>query len=106
MKTKIVCLCGSTRFMKEFEMANLTETLKGNIVLSIGCNLRNNKHCTVIVDNKLENVKENLDFLHKEKIKLADEVFIINVNGYIGNSTKSEIDYAKKLNKKIRYLEG
>ncbi len=52
----------------------------------------------------LQNKKFFLDELHKRKIDLADEILIIDVNGYIGDSTKSEIEYAKSLNKKIRYL--
>ena len=49
--------------------------------------------------------KEMLDDMHKRKIDLADEIFVINVGGYIGESTKSEIEYAKSMGKKINYLE-
>ena len=54
---------------------------------------------------KYDNVKEMLDELHKRKIDLADEVFVLNVGGYIGESTRSEIEYAQEHQKKIRYLE-
>lgn len=97
--TKIVCLCGSTRFKDAFEKANRNETLKGNIVLSVG------------LYGHLEGLdmdgptKEMLDVLHKKKIELADEVLVLNVDGYIGKSTASEIEFAKTLGKKIRYLE-
>ena len=43
--------------------------------------------------------------MHKRKIDMADEIFVINVNGYIGDSTKSEIEYANKTGKKVNYLE-
>lgn len=98
---KVVCLCGSTRFMDAFQKANLDETLAGNIVLSVGCNTKS--------DNELEitdEVKGKLDELHKRKIDMADEVFVLNVGGYVGSSTKSEIDYAEQRGKVIRYLES
>jgi len=97
-KRHIVCLCGSTRFKQEFDLANRVETLKGNIVLS--CGVWNHTG-----DPPTESEKIQLDVLHKDKIYLAHEVLVINVNGYIGSSTRSEIDYAKSLGKPIRYIE-
>ena len=47
-----------------------------------------------------------LDDMHKRKIDMADEIFVINVGGYIGDSTQSEIDYAAKAGKSIRFLEN
>lgn len=88
--------------MEEFELANLKETLAGNIVLTIGCNLHNDIHASIA--NEIENAKVKLDALHKDKIKMADEILVLDVNGYIGDSTRSEIEFAKNLNKKIRYL--
>lgn len=96
----IVCLCGSTRFSEAFRKANLVETLEGKIVLSIGCDFKS--------DDALglpEDAKAMLDELHKRKIDLADEVLILNVGGYIGSSTMSELEYAREHNKRIRYLE-
>jgi len=52
-----------------------------------------------------ENIKKMLDDMHKRKIDMADEIFVINKNGYIGSSTKSEIEYALKTNKKVNYME-
>ena len=46
-----------------------------------------------------------LDDMHKRKIDMADEIFVINVDGYIGSSTQSEIEYAKATGKTVRYLE-
>jgi len=50
-------------------------------------------------------VKKNLDELHKRKIDISDEVLILNVGGYIGESTRSELEYAISKGKKIRWLE-
>lgn len=97
---KIVCLCGSTRFMEAYKAANLTETLKGNIVLTVGCESHSDVEMGLSAD-----VKADLDQLHKRKIDLADEILVLNCRSYIGNSTRSEIEYAKQHGKVIRYLE-
>ena len=95
-----VCLCGSTRFMQAFQDANLRETLSGKIVLSIGCNTKSDQDLALgPVD------KTALDLLHLFKIDLADEILVLNVGGYIGESTRREIDYARMLGKQIRWLE-
>jgi hypothetical protein len=99
----IVCLCGSTRFKKEFEMINKQLTLCGKIVLSVGCFPHTDDKGSP-EDVLGENVKYNLDQLHLKKVELADEVYIINVNGYIGNSTKRELNHAIALNKQISYF--
>ena len=105
-KPKIVCLCGSTRFWREFQRASLRETLAGRIVLSIGAaSGTDDEHFGNLSKEDYETVKEMLDELHKRKIDLADDVLVLNVGGYIGTSTQSEIDYAQKLGKPIRYLE-
>jgi hypothetical protein len=102
----IVCLCGSTRFMEAFQKANLAETLAGNIVLSIGCNTRNDSEIfSLIPVEEQKKIKEQLDELHKRKIDLADEVMILNVGDYIGESTRSELNYAIVKEKVIRFLE-
>ena len=97
---KIVCLCGSTRFMKVFRQANLTETLAGKIVLSIGCNTKSDDALGLSVKDK-----KRLDELHLRKIDLADEVYVLNVGGYIGSSTRKEIEYAESLNMPVKYLK-
>lgn len=98
---KIVCLCGSTKFKDEFIKANFDFTMKGYIVLSVGWF----GHADGDIYTPTEDEKEMLDELHKRKIDLADEVFIINVDGYIGNSTRSEIQYAINNNKILSFLE-
>ena len=104
---KVITLCGSTRFKDEFMKAQRDLTLKGNIVISVG--LFGHAGDTEVWENMDEGTytktKLMLDDMHKRKIDMADEIFVINVNGYIGESTKSEIEYAKKTGKAINYLE-
>lgn len=105
-RPKIVCLCGSTRFMEAFQDANLRETLAGNIVLSVGTNTRSDADLTRQNYFADPSIKERLDALHFRKIELADEVLVINVGGYVGESTANEIAHATQLRKPIRYLES
>ena len=103
----IVCLCGSTRFYNEYMEANYQETMKGKIVLAPGFFVSaKDPHCVhgqnVGVTPKQ---KIDLDELHKRKIDLCDEVLVLNVGGYIGESTRSEIAYAESIGRKIVYLE-
>ena len=95
----VVCLCGSTKFKDAFIAASRDETLKGNIVLSVGLF----GHIEGLDMNS--ETKLMLDELHKRKIDISDEVLILNVGGYIGSSTKSELEYSQSKNKIIRYLE-
>ena len=102
----IVCLCGSTRFGQAFQEANLHETLSGRIVLTVGCDtLSDDDLFGFMSDHEFERVKAKLDELHLRKIDLADEVLILNVDGYIGGSTQRELDYARVNGKHIRWLE-
>lgn len=105
-KPTVVCLCGSTRFSAAYQRANLEETLAGRIVLTIGCDLRSD--VDLFKDkspDELAAIKRNLDKLHLSKIDLADEILVLNVGGYVGESTKSEIEYARLKGKTIRWLE-
>ncbi len=99
-KYPVITLCGSTRFKNEFIEMQKRLTLEGNIVISVGLFGHSG-------DNEVwaEGMKEMLDDMHKRKIDMADEIFVINVGGYIGSSTKSEIEYARARGKRIRYLE-
>lgn len=103
----IITLCGSTRFKNEFMEAQKKLTLEGNIVISVG--LFGHSGDSEVWENMdegtLTKTKEMLDDMHKRKIDMADEIFVINVGGYIGDSTRSEIQYAKDHNKKVNYLE-
>ena len=99
-KYKGITLCGSTKFKDEFLIEQKRLTLEGNIVISVGLFGHSG-------DDEVwtENIKKMLDDMHKRKIDMADEIFVINKNGYIGSSTKSEIEYALKTNKKVNYME-
>ena len=99
---KIVCLCGSTRFSRAFNNANLEETLKGNIVLTVGSMTHSDDELGARITPE---IKTMLDDLHFKKIELADEVLVLNQGGYIGESTRNEIAHATRLGKTIRYLE-
>ena len=105
---KVITLCGSTRFRDAFTEANKRLTLAGNIVISVG--LYGHSGDQEVWENMdegtLTRTKEMLDDMHKRKIDMADEIFVINVGGYIGSSTRSEIEYAKAHGKIVRYLEG
>lgn len=103
----IVCLCGSTRFAEAFQHAQLNETLAGRIVLTIGCNMKSDTEIFGKLSRRKQyEIKKKLDELHLRKIDLADEVLILNVGGYVGESTKNEIDYARAKGKPLRYLES
>ena len=99
-KYKVVTLCGSTKFKDEFMQAQKKLTLEGNIVISVGL-FGHAGDQEVFTDG----VKEMLDDMHKRKIDMADEIFVINVGGYIGSSTRSEIEYAQSTGKTVTYLE-
>ena len=103
-KPPIVCLCGSTKFLKEFAIANSLLTLQGKIVLSIGIDMRTSPLMKDLSDASKTSIKKMLDELHLRKIDLADEVFVVNPDGYIGESTRREIEYALKVQKPVKYL--
>ena len=102
----VVCLCGSTRFYKTFQRANFDETMKGNIVLSVGFYPHSSSQMHGQEIGISPEQKEALDFLHLRKIDMSDEVLILNVDGYIGESTAKELAYAKRTGKRIRFLEA
>ena len=105
---KVITLCGSTKFKDEFLKVQKELTLKGNIVISVGLfgHSGDNEVWENMNEGTLTKTKEMLDDMHKRKIDMADEIFVINVDGYIGESTKSEIEYAKANGKAISYLEN
>ena len=106
-KYKVITLCGSTRFKDAFMKAQKDLTLAGNIVISVGLfsHSGDNEVWENMDEGTLTKTKEMLDDMHKCKIDMADEIFVINVGGYIVSSTKSEIEYAKVTGKAVRYLE-
>lgn len=106
-KYKVITLCGSTRFKDAFMEAQKRLTLDGNIVISVG--LFGHSGDSEVWENMDEGTltatKAMRDDMHKRKIDMADEIFVINVGGYIGESTRSEIKYAEAQGKQVNYLE-
>ena len=107
--TEVVTLCGSTRFADEFSKQGLLLSLEGKIVLSIallteavvqGLGLENSDHF-----GEALNAKEMLDELHLRKIDLSDSILVLNVGGYVGESTLREIHYARQHGKRVDWLE-
>ena len=107
-KYKVVTLCGSTRFKDAFMQAQKDLTLKGYIVISVGLfgHSGDQEVWENMDEGTLTKTKEMLDDMHKRKIDMADEIFVINQGGYIGDSTRSEIAYARAAGKPVRYLEN
>jgi hypothetical protein len=101
LKYKVITLCGSTKFKDQFFEIQKKLTLAGNIVISVGLFGHSG-------DEEALNyqTKEMLDDMHKRKIDMADEIFVINVDGYVGNSTASEIKYAIKTGKPVRFYNN
>ena len=95
---KVITLCGSTKFKEDFERVNRELTLHGNIVISVGCFGHSG-------DSFTDEQKVMLDDIHKRKIDMADAIYVINKDGYIGSSTRSEIQYALRTGKQIMYME-
>ncbi len=96
----IVTLCGSTKFKKEFEEIAQKLALEGHAVLSVNMfahadNLELTTEQKIMLDNE-----------HKEKINISDAIYVINKDGYIGESTYSEIDWAQRMKKQVYFLEN
>ena len=105
MRPKIVCLCGSTRFYQAFQRANYEETMAGRIVLSVGFYWHASKEAHGEAWGCTPEQKIALDVLHKQKIDMADEILVLNVGGYVGDSTRSEMEHAIARGKPVRWLE-
>lgn len=107
-RRKVVCLCGSTKFWRTFQRAGLQETMKGNIVLSIGAaSGTDDDHFGNLTPEQYEAIKDDLDTLHYDKIAIADEILVLDElrdgKPYIGTSTAAEIAFATRLGKRVRY---
>lgn len=100
-RMKVITLCGSTRFKEQFLEQQKRLTLEGNVVISVGLFGHSG-------DEEVwkPGTKEMLDKMHLQKIDMADEIFVINVGGYIGESTRREIAHAEQTGKPVRYLES
>lgn len=94
---EVVALCGSTKFKEEFEKVNRALTLEGKIIISVGVF----SHSEELLLTRIQ--KGILDKIHKRKIDMANSIMVLDVNRYIGDSTKGEIEYAEKQGKKVNY---
>ena len=104
---KVITLCGSTRFKEDFLREQKRLTLEGNIVISVGLfgHSGDNEVWEGMDEDTVTQTKIMLDDMHKRKIDMADEIYVINKNGYIGSSTRSEIEYAKSKGLDVNYME-
>ena len=94
----VITICGSTRFKKEIEAVAHDLTLQGHIVLA-PCVFHHQGDEEISTEIKIQ-----LDNLHREKINMSDAIFVVNVDGYIGESTYGEIDWANRMKKQIFFL--
>lgn len=97
---RVITLCGSTKFKDQFEQTNAYLTLQGNIVISVAF-FEQSEGFKISKEQA-----ELLGNLHFRKIDISDEIFVIDVDGYIGDSTRKEIEYAEKKGKSIRYYSN
>lgn len=110
MRPKVVCFCGSSRFIVEMAILMWEWEKAGHITLGLHylpSSYGEERGWGPTFDHaaELEGLAEKMDELHKRKIDLADEIFVVNVGGYIGSSTRSEIEYAEAHGKSVKYLE-
>lgn len=98
----VVVICGSTRFMKQMADADRSLTWKGHIVVRPGCDMKT-PHPLWADPEQAEAGKARLDDLHRAKIRLADAVLVVNPGGYVGDSTRAEIEYARSLGKPVEF---
>lgn len=99
LRPRIITLCGSTKFKPQFEKANAFLTLKGHVVLTVGF-FEQSEGIAITAEQALL-----FEQLHLSKNDMSDGIFVINVNGYIGESTRKEIEYARRTGKSVEYLE-
>lgn len=101
-RPKVVTLCGSVRFWPEWQAAYERESRAGRIVLTVSC--IHDTCCNAKFHDSTDEFKLRLDDLHKRRIDLSDEILVLDVDGYIGDSTRSEVDYARANGKRVRWL--
>jgi hypothetical protein len=102
-EAKVITLCGSTKFEAEFAEVNQRLTMDGCVVISLGMfSLPDLPDYDWTAD--CSDLKGRLGAMHFQKIRMADEVYIVDPGGYVGESTRREIAYAESLGKPVRYL--
>ena len=102
-EAKVITLCGSTKFEAEFAEVNQRLTMEGCVVISLGMfSLPELTGYDWAVDGSA--LKARLATVHLQKVRMADEVYVVDPGGYVGESTRREIAYAESLGKPVRYL--
>lgn len=94
---KIITICGSLKFQNEMKQIAEEMELKGHCILPVIYPTKSDKNAYTEEELKM------FDKMHKEKIKLSNAILVVDLNGYIGNSTQNEIEFAKSLDKEILY---
>ncbi|RWQ56548.1 MAG: hypothetical protein EOS82_03375 [Mesorhizobium sp.] len=107
-KPKVITLCGSSRFPTAFHIVNAHLSMLGHVVISLGlyghADQPEGARFLTSDGNEQTTEKHNLDQLHFRKIDVSDGIFVINVGGYIGSSTRREIEYARSQGKSVEWL--
>lgn len=107
-RPKVITLCGSSRFPEAFHLANLHLSMLGHIVISLGAfghaDQPTGARFLLSDGDETTPEKQAIDQLHFRKIDLADEIFVVNVGGYVGSSTRREIEYARSLGKPVSWM--
>lgn len=107
-RPRIYTLCGSTRFPPAFELANMHLSLQGHIVIGLGMmgHADEPRGARFLTSDGNENtlVKQGLDRLHFHKIDLSDAIYVVNVGGYVGSSTRKEVAYARSSGKSVEWM--
>ena len=98
----VICLCGSTRFKDEFQRLTREFTLQGFLVLSVVFYVHDQSDPDYV---RITSKKAMLDEIHLQKIRMSNGIYVINKGGYIGESTRREIEYAKSIGKTVQYME-
>jgi hypothetical protein len=102
-RAKVITLCGSTRFEAQFAEVSQRLTMEGCVVLSVGMfRLPDLPGYDWATDS--DDIRGRLATVHLQKVRMADEVFVIDPGGYLGESTRREIAYAESLGTPVRYL--
>lgn len=101
---RITVICGSMRFEEDMRAAAVTESLAGRIVVMPNVNMKHPDDRWADPANA-ELIKADLDVMHRDKIRLADEVLVVTRDGYIGDSTRSEIGFARSIGCPVRYVD-
>lgn len=107
-RPKVYTLCGSSRFPDAFHLVNAHLSMQGHVVISLGLfgHADQPQGARFLTSDGDESTKEKvqLDQLHLRKIDVSDAIFVVNVGGYVGSSTKREVAYAQSTGKLVEWL--